>query len=228
MNNYIIEQAQKEYPLCHTILDEINYNIEKLSNSIERISFNINGGCNIYCMCDGKHMIWYGDHGSFTFDCTWETSLMKIPFNSPHYLFGKLDRSGARGTGYIWDPDKAREEVLYQIYNSGWWEDLESQELKGELKSFFEGPSWKSTWDYKTQDEDEEMLERIKDCIDAVHNEFEFNFKLNELKDEDPIDLETLYNAGNQITYHFWFILMCLNWIYDKEIEKNTHKEVRE
>ena len=221
MNNYIIEQAQKEYPLCHTILDKINYTIEKLSSSIEKISFNIDGGCPIYCLCDGRHMMWYGDHGSFTFDCTWQTSLKKIPFQSPHYLFEKLDRSGARGTGYIWNGKKAEKELLEDLYSSEWWEDLpdHSREV---LKEFFEGSPWKCAWNLDLPDVDEDMIERIKECLNASHDEFEFASQLNELEDEDPLYIENLYNAGNEITPHFWFTLMCLNWIYDKELEKET------
>lgn len=226
MNNYIIEQTQKEYPKCDAILDKINYKIEKLSDTVEKISFNIDGGCPIYCMCDGKHMMWYGDHGSFTFDCTWQTSLMNIPFQSPHYLFEKLDKSGARGTGLVWNPDKAKKTVLEHIYESNWWEEeIESETVREQIKELFEGPAYKDSFYYKTGNQDDEMLDAIKDLINATENESLFAVKLNEMKEDWPISSDDydLYDCGNEISCHFWLILMCLNWIYDKELDRKSN-----
>ena len=225
MNNHIIEQAQKEYPKCNTILNKINYKIEKLSDNVEKTSFNIDGGCPIYCMCDGRHMMWYGDHGSFTFDCTWQTSLMKIPFQSPYYLFEKLDKSGARGTGLVWNPTLAKKCLLEYIYETSWWEEeIESDAVREQIKELFEGPAYKDSFYYKTGDQDDEMLDAIKDLINATENESLFAAKLNEMSDNYPISSNDydLYDCGNEISYHFWFILMCLNWIYDREVEKQN------
>ena len=69
------------------------------------------------------------------------------------------------------------------------------------------------------------MLDAIKDLINATENESLFAAKLNEMPDHYPISSGDydLYDCGNEISYHFWFILMCLNWIYDKEIgEENV------
>ena len=228
MNKYIVEQCKKEYPSCETIFDRFYYKIDKLGD-IEKISFWFDQefNCPMYCLCDGKHMMWYGDHGSFTFDCTWRTSLMKIPFQSPHYLFEKLDKSGARGTGLIWNPDVAKKAVLERIYESSWWEEeIESEFIRSQIKELFEGPAYKDSFYYETGDQDDEMLDAIKDLINATENESLFAAKLNEMKDDWPISSDDydLYDCGNEISYHFWFILMCLNWIYDKEIEKENNK----
>jgi hypothetical protein len=146
INEYILEKCKKEYPAVETVLSEIKYSIEEYGH-IEKIKFTFgNDCCPIYCLCDGRYMMWYGDHGSFTFDCTWQTSLMKIPFNSPHYLFEKLDKSGARGTGLVWNPTVAKKALLERIYETSWWEEeIESDAVREQIKELFEGPAYKDS-----------------------------------------------------------------------------------
>lgn len=223
INPYILEQCKKEYPKVDTVLDQIEYKIEKLSDSVEKISFTFSEKCPIYCICDGYYMLWYGDHGSFTFDCTWKTSLMQIPFNSPHYLFEKLDKSGARGTGLVWNPTLAKKCLLEYIYETSWWEEeIESDAVREQIKELFEGPAYKDSFYYETGDQDDEMLDAIKDLINATENESLFAAKLNEMSDNYPISSDDydLYECGNEISYHFWFILLGLNYIYCKELER--------
>ena len=223
INSYILEQCKKEYPNVDTVLDQIEYKIEKLNDQVEKISFTFAERCPIYCICDGYYMLWYGDHGSFTFDCTWITSLMQIPFNSPHYLFEKLDRSGARGTGLVWNPTLAKKCLLEYIYETSWWEEeIESEDIREQIKELFEGPAYKDSFYYKTGDQDDEMLDAIKDLINATENESLFAAKLNEMPDRYPISSGDydLYDCGNEISPHFWFILLGLNYIYCKEMEK--------
>lgn len=232
MNQYIIDQCKKEYSKCDTILNKINYKIENYGDKIQRISWNFEGGCPMYCMCDGYHMLWYGDHGSFSFDCTWITSLKKIPFQSPYYLFEKLDRSGARATGKMWDSQIAKKAVLNSIYETSWWEELEeSDHVKEEIKSLFEGPYYKSAFNYNTGGQDDDMLDRLKLLLNATQNEWEFISQLNGMEDEDPITSSNdydLFDCGNVIVPGFWFYLMCLNYIYDCEEAKKEGNDCSE
>ena len=228
INSYILEQCKKEYPKVDIVLDQIQYTIEHY-NGIEKIKFTFdNGCCPIYCLCDDRYMMWYGDHGSFTFDCTWKTSLMKIPFNSPHYLFEKLDKSGAKGTGLVWNSAKAKKAVLETIYESSWWEEeIESDIVRDEIKQLFEGPAWKDSFYYHTGQQDDEMLDALKRLLNETENEWRFATCLNDLPESYPINSEDyeLYECGNEITPHFWFILLGLNYIYCKELEKQDDNE---
>lgn len=229
VNPYILEQCKKEYPKVDTVLDQIEYTITRYENGMEKVKFTFSEHCSIYCICDERYMMWYGDHGSFTFDCTWQTSLMKIPFQSPHYLFEKLDKSGARGTGLVWNSDKARKAVLERIYETSWWEEeIESDIVREEIKQLFEGPAYKDSFYYDTGQQDDEMLDRLKDLINETENEWRFATCLNDMPENYPINSSDydLYECGNEITPHFWFILLGLNYIYCKELEKhNCDKE---
>lgn len=232
MNQCIIDQCKKEYPQCDTILDKINYKIDIYEGGIQRISWGINDGSLMHCLCDGYHMLWYGDHGSFSFDCTWKTSLFKIPFQSPYYLFEKLDSCGSRGTGKIWDPKIAKEAVLEHIYETSWWEEeIESDLVKDEIKQMFEGPHYKDSFYYHTGEQDEEMLDALKNLINETENEWRFATCLNDLPQGYPVNSDDydLYECGNVIIPSFWFILMCLNYIYDREVEKqeNDSSEIK-
>ena len=223
INPYILEQCKKEYPNVATVLDKIEYTISDYGH-MQRIKFTFgNDCCPIYCLCDGRYMMWYGDHGSFTFDCTWQTSLSKIPFNSPHYLFEKLDKFGARGTGLVWNPTLAKKRLLEYIYETSWWEEeIESDLVREEIKALFEGPAYKDSFYYKTGDQDDEMLDAIKDLINETDNEWRFASKLNDMPESYPISSDDyeLYECGNEISCHFWFILLGLNYIYCKELNK--------
>lgn len=225
INSYTIEQCKKEYSSVDTILDKINYTVDKISDNIERVEWSINGGCPMYCLCDGHYMMWYGDHGSFTFDCTWRTSLMKIPFNSPHYLFEKLDMTSIdRSGGKYFDSDRCKEEVLNYLYESGWWEDL-SDYNKSRVKSYITSNKWfPDIDDYKlSKDVDKCLVEEIRELIGSTSDRYDFICKLRELDRADsPFECCELYSAGEQISYHFWFILLCLNYIYCRELEKEN------
>ena len=224
MNQYIVDQCKKEYPKCETIFDKFYYKIDKLGD-IEKISFWFDQefNCPMYCLCDGNYMMWYGDHGSFTFDCTWKTSLFKIPFNSPHYLFEKLDMISIDGSaGRYFDSYKCKEEVLNYLYKSGWWEDL-SDYNKSKIKAYLTSDKWfPDIADYKISNNvDKCLVEEIRELIGSTSDRYDFISKIRELDRADsPFECCELYSAGEQISYHFWFILMCLNWIYDQELQK--------
>ena len=228
VNKTILEKTKQHYPSIEQVLDKIQYTITN-SDGIERIRFTLDEHCPMYCLSDDNYMMWYGDHGSFTFDCTWKTSLRKIPFNSPEYLFSKLDKCGNRGRGLEWNSTSAKENLLEYIYETSWWqEEIESDIVREEIINLFEGPPWKDSFYYHTGKQDDEMLDRLKDLLNETENEWRFATKLNDMKESDPVnsDDDYLYECGNEITCHFWYILLCLNIIYLKELEKDSVKEI--
>lgn len=141
MSKTILEENFcKHYPKAD--LNSIDYKIEKFGNDtdgyIEKttITFKDSFQCPIYCICDGHYMMWYGDHGSFTFDCTWKTSIFNIPFGSPSYLFEKFDVTSIdRAAGKEFNSEICEREVLNYLYESAWWEELSDYD-KSRIKGY--------------------------------------------------------------------------------------------
>lgn len=215
------EKFNKYYPKCP--LDKIKYSIEELGENTEKITiiFSESLACPIYCICDNHYMLWYGDHGSFSFDCTWKTSLFNIPFNSPHYLFEKMDTTSiAGGAGKEFDSEECKKEVLNYLYESCWWEELSDYD-KSRIKGYLTSDKWcPDIDDYKlSRSVDKNLVEDIRDLIQATNDRFEFIVKLRDMdRDNSPFcECYELYNAGEIISPHFWFILRCLKEIADRE-----------
>ena len=225
MNRVLLEEMfNKYYPKCP--LDNLTYNIEQFG-SIEKttIKFNESLACPIYCICDGHYMMWYGDHGSFAFDCTWETSVFNIPFGSPYYLFEKFDVTSIAGwAGKEFDSNKCEQEVLNYLYESSWWEDLSDYD-KSKIKGYLTTDKWyPDIDDYKlSRSVDKYLVEDIRSLLQSTNDSFEFITKLRDMdKDDSPFsECFELYNAGEVLSPHFWFILMCLSEVVKKEKEKS-------
>lgn len=222
------EKFQKYYPKCP--LDTIKYEIEKFG-AVEKVTIKFGEQlmCPIYCICDGHYMHWYGDHGSYSFDCTWNTSIFNIPFNSPYYLFEKFDITGiAGGAGKEFDSEECKKEVLNYLYESYWWEEELSDYDKTKIKGYLTTDKWyPDIDDYKlSRSVDKNLVEDIRDLIQSTNDRFEFIVKLRELdKDDSPFcECYDLYSAGEIISPHFWFILRCLKEVVDRETEKLEDK----
>ena len=229
LNKYIIEQCKKEYPKVENALKEIKYEIFHYGDEIEKVKFTFGELCPIYCLCDGYYMLWYGDHGSFSFDCTWKTSLFNIRFNSPNYLFEKMDITSIDGSaGKYFNPNKCREDILNYLYESDWYEELSDYD-KSRVKGFITSEKWcPDIDDYKLSSSvDKELVEDIRKLIQSTNDRYEFINEIREIdRDGSPFsECYELYNAGEEISYHFWLILLGLNYIYCKEMEKKEKGE---
>lgn len=227
MSTMLEENFNKYYPKCP--LDKLTYTIEKFGN-IEKttIKFNESLMCPIYCICDGHYMMWYGDHGSFTFDCTWGTSIFNIPFGSPNYLFEKFDVTSIAGSaGKEFNSDECEKEVLNYLYESDWWEELSDYD-KSRIKGYLTTDKWYPDIDdyHLSNDIDKYLVEDIRSLIQATSDRFEFIVKLRDLdRDDSPFsECYELYSAGEVISPHFWFILRCLKEVVDREKKKQKQE----
>lgn len=221
----IEEKFDIYYP--KTNLKSLNYKIENFGG-IEKttITFNESLMCPIYCICDGHYMMWYGDHGSFSFDCTWNTSIFNIPFNSPNYLFEKFDVTSIDGSaGKEFNPEKCEEETSNYLYESDWWEEL-SDYNKGKIKGYLTTDKWcPDIDDYKlSKDIDKYLVEDIRKLIKSSHDRYDFIINLRDLdRDGSPFfECYDLYRAGESLSPHFWFILRCLFEVVNREKEKEV------
>ena len=226
LNPTILERCKKYYPQVEKSLNCLTYKIERFDLDLQRITirFGEHEGCPLYCICSGNYMIWFGDHGSFTFDCTWNTSLNNIPFESPYYLFGKLDKINIE-SGKEFNSGKCRKEILDTLYSSYWWEEEVLDVDKSNLKEYFE-TQYCDVDDFILMGEyDELMLERCKRLINHSYDRFEVIQYMRELEQGDPLydDDQAIYNAGWEISPHFWFIFLCLNYVFIKEDENKEN-----
>ena len=223
------EMFNKYYPKCP--LDKLTYKIERFGD-LEKTTISFNNEqlmCPIYCICDSHYMHWYGDHGAFSFDCTWNTSIFNIPFNSPNYLFEKFDVTGIAGSaGKEFDSEECKKEVLNYLYESYWWEEELSDYDKSKIKGYLTTDKWyPDIDDYKlSRSVDKDLVEDIRALVQATSDRFEFIVKLRDLdKDDSPFcECYDLYSAGEIISPHFWFILRCLKEVVDKETLKLEDK----
>ena len=222
MDNKILVEYKfnKYYPKGD--LSNMSYTIENFG-PIEKttIKFNDSLACPIYCICDDHYMHWYGDHGAFSFDCTWKTSIYEIPFNSPYYLFEKFDVTSIAGSaGKDFEPKECEAEVLNYLYESGWWEDLSDYD-KSRVKGYLTTDKWyPDINDYHLSNSvDKYLVEDIRELIQATNDRFEFIIKLRDLdRTDSPFeDCHELYSAGEELSPHFWFIMRCLLEVVRRE-----------
>lgn len=226
-NANLFEICKKDYPGLN--LDNLNYKIE-IFGDLEKVEIWLNDCSPIYCLCDGNYMHWYGDHGSFSFDCTWKTSVRNLPYYSPAYMFEKLDQTAILGPGKEFNATKARKAILDQLFNSSWWEEEVLEEDKPIIKNLFESTYifYKSIWGLETQKEyDQNMLEQIATVLDASSDQFELITHLRDLDDTNPLNDDDyhLYYAGETISPHFYLIFYALSVVAELEAKKEEKRE---
>ena len=231
MNKAIIEENfYKYYPKAD--LSNLTYSIENFG-PVEKTTIKFKEGlqCPIYCICDGRYMMWYGDHGSFAFDCTWDTSIFNIPFHSPHYLFEKMDITSIDGSaGKDFDPKDCETKVLNYLYESDWYDELSDYD-KSRVKGFITSDKWSPDIDdyHLSNSVDKCLVEDIRQLVKSTHDRFEYINCLRDIDNgEGPFsDCFELYNAGEILSPHYWFILMCLATVVEKEkYRENNNLEV--
>jgi len=226
-NINLFEICKEYYPGLN--LDNLDYKIEKFGD-LERIEIWLNDHSPIYCLCDRNYMHWYGDHGSFSFDCTWKPSVRNLPYNSPSYMFEKLDQTAILGAGKEFNATKARKAILDHLFNSSWWEEEVLEEDKPVIKDLFECDYiyYISIWGLETQKEyNQDMLEQIAAVLDSSSDQFDLINRLRDLDDANPLfdDDYSLYYAGEVISPHFYLIFYALSVVADLEIKKEEKSE---
>lgn len=209
------------------LFQNLKYSVTKFDdvngNSIERTKIELERGFPIYCLCDGYYMSWYGDYGSLGFDCTWKTSITNLPYQSPHYMYEKLDLlSKAPGNFKEFDGDLCRKELIETVKESSGYEELDEVEQE-KLLDYIRSP-YSDIPDELKYEEDE--LDEIRDCYFAAsEDEYSFVNAVREISDNNTfISCESydMYNFGMQVPTYFFIIFYVLSIVSDMMEEDNN------
>lgn len=226
-NAIIAEILQKKYDINDlTPYEEIEYEIQQFTEEISRVKINSISGrlfcCPVYAMFDGYHMSWYGDYGSFVFDCTWKTNVMNLAYQSPYYQLEKLD-SRAR---YSFDSETCEEKFLEAVKSGDWYNDDLSEEQRKHFDEYIS-----DSYYYICSDdilyEHEEVCEAIKKLYRATDDEYEWVAEIRnpDLEEDDFYNIfgcsdYELYNIGNKAPIKFFIILYMLSVVANMESER--------
>lgn len=225
-NARIAEILQKDYGIKDlTGYEEIKYEIQHFTDEISRVKIKSISKkdfcCPVYAMFDGYHMSWYGDYGSFVFDCTWKTNVMNLAYESPYYQLEKLD-SRCR---YEYNEEVCAEILLKEIKESDWYTETLNDEQRKRFDEYIE-----ESCDYISYDdvlyEHENICEELKKLYRATDDEYEWVAAIRNI-DIDPDEMYyifgcesyELYNIGNKAPVRFFIILYMLSVVANMESE---------
>lgn len=118
-NAIIAEILQKDYGIKDlTGYEDIKYEMQHFTDEISRVKITSkskqNFCCPVYALFDGYHMCWYGDYGSFVFDCTWKTNVMNLAYQSPYFMQIVKEKVGEE-TYIKWREEAEKEAEAYTI-----------------------------------------------------------------------------------------------------------------
>ena len=203
--------------------DEIEYEIEYFSDKLSRVKISSKSGrcfcCPVYAIFDGYNMCWYGDYGFWGFNCTWETNVMNLAYNSPYYQLEKL-RSRDR---YEFDSDICEQELVEIIRKSTWFcEDL-NEEQKTRFTEFIS-----NSYDFIGSDdilsEHEDICEELKKLIRSAGSESEWIRAVNNTDFENSVLFEIFdceqyepYGIGKKVPGQYFIILYMLSVVANIE-----------
>lgn len=191
-------------------------------NQVERVTITFparNPVNNAYCLCDGNWMLWYGDYGAFSFNCTWKASVKNIPAASPYYLWEKYE-SVNKHDQKEWSSARCMTSLLNTIRQSSGYEDL-SEEQRSDLEDCLNNP-FNSVWEYDSLEEHEEYLNQVVELFRAAcEDRIEFQYKVREVEDDNNFiaaEVHDLYDIGDMLPKAF-FILLYIFSIVQNEID---------
>lgn len=228
-NAYIAEILMQEYGVKDlTCWEDIHYELQNLADGIQRVKITSpesKGGfwCPVYAMFDGYHMCWYGDYGSFVFDCTWKVNICNIAYGSPYYQLEKLRNRRQRE----FDGVKCREELLKVIKEGTWYKADLSDEQRTHLDNYLEVPYCSICYDDALY-EHEETCEWLKNLLNSTDNEYEWVAAVNKMDQEmlDIVECEhsDLFDMGQKPPIQFFIMLYLLSVVANAEKEKKNGK----
>ena len=209
--------------------EDISYNVEKLTENITKITFRGMDPmkCPCYCLFDGRYMMWYGDYGSFTFDCTWNPNLSNLPYNSPYYMWEKYD-GPSRHKVKEWSSELCRKELLENVKSTYTFEYDLTEKQRKDFISFLENGYWYLLDNYKSLRKYEDEVKAVKKVYDAANeDQIEYISAVRDFNDDsnsllDNTDCE-IYSYGEKLPLRFLMIfykLSCIN-----NIERNKEEE---
>lgn len=223
-NAIIAEILQKDYGIKDlTGYEEIEYEIQRFTDEISRVKIKSKSEnsfcCPVYALFDGYHMSWYGDYGSFVFDCTWKTDIMNLAYQSPYYQLEKLD-SRKR---YSFDSETCEKQFLKLIKEGDFYnEDLTEEQRKRFDEYISESIDFISYDDILY--EHEEVCEAIKRLYRATGDEYEWvaEIRNNDLEEDDFYNVfgcadYEIYGIGNKAPLRFFIILYLLSVVANME-----------
>lgn len=227
-NETIAKILQEEYDIKDlTPYEEIDYVIEHFTDKISRVKITSKTDrsfcCPVYAMFDGYHMSWYGDYGAWVFNCTWETNVMNLAYNSPYYQLEKLE-SRERSE---FDEQECTKNLLKEIKDGDWYNDDLSDEQKKRFDEYIS-----TAYDYIYSDdilyEYEEICEALKDLYNATDDKFSWISELRKCNFEDELynvfncEEYELYNIGDKAPIRFFIILYMLSVVANLEEAKGV------
>lgn len=217
-NAIIAEILQKDYGIKDlTDYEEIEYEIQRFTDEISRVKIKSKSKksfcCPVYALFDGYHMSWYGDYGSFVFDCTWKTNIMNLAYQSPYYQLEKLD-SRKR---YSFDSETCEKQFLKLIKEGDFYNDDLTEEQRKRFDEYIS-----ESLDFISYDdilsEHEEVCEAIKRLYRATGDEYEWvaEIRNNDLEEDDFYNVfgcadYEIYDIGNKAPLRFFIILYLLS-----------------
>ena len=217
-NAIIAEILQKDYGIKDlTDYEEIEYEIQRFTDEISRVKIKSKSKksfcCPVYALFDGYHMSWYGDYGSFVFDCTWKTNVMNLAYQSPYYQLEKLD-SRKR---YSFDSETCKKQFLKLIKEGDFYNDDLTEEQRKRFDEYIS-----ESLDFISYDdilsEHEEVCEAIKRLYRATGDEYEWvaEIRNNDLEEDDFYNVfgcadYEIYDIGNKAPLRFFIILYLLS-----------------
>lgn len=219
----------KERQVSPDMFQDLTYTITKF-DGIERTRIDMKGGCPIFCLCDGYYMSWYGDYGSMGFDCSWKTSIENLPYQSPHYMYEKMDLlSRTPGRFKEFDCNLCKKELLDSIRESSGFEDLNEIE-QDQVMSYITDNS--AYWVPDSLKDYEEELEELHNCYHAAcEDEYAWVDAVRKLSDENSFlccETYDMYNFGMQVPTYFFIVFYVLSIVRDMIQEDKSKNESTE
>lgn len=210
------------------LFENLKYEVTKFGD-IERTKIEVEHGFPIYCLCDGYYMSWYGDYGSFGFDCTWRTSIENLPYQSPHYMYEKMDLL-SKGSGNFkeFDSNKCRKELLETIMDSDSFQELDELDQEKVIK-YIQCPYCDIDESLKYE---EDELDELKTCYMAAgEDEYSWVNAVREVSDSNTfISCESyaMYDFGMQLPTYFFIVFYVLSIVNDMIQEEKKNKMISE
>ena len=215
-----------------TPYEEIEYELVRFSDEISRVKIrsisNRNFCAPVYAMFDGYHMSWYGDYGSWVFDCTWKTDISNLAYNSPYYQLEKLDSREREE----FNEEECEKRLLELIKKGDWYNyDLIEEQQKRFDEFILTEYDYISCFD-DVLSEHSEICEQLKNLVKATQdqNEWIAAIRHNELDESDfgnvfGYEEYELYGIGNKAPIRFFIIFYMLSVVANMERSNNNAKD---
>ena len=163
----------------------------------------------IYALFDNHYWMCYGDYGSFTFDCTHKPRVTNLAYNSPSYVYEKLDVVDNLHRK-VFSGNTAAKNIIRCITSSTGYEEL--NELQQErVLDYIRGKYWDLDEDLQ---EFEEELDEMKSIYTCAHDQWDLISRVREMDQDNRFlgwEVYDLCTAGDVVPTKFFIILYCLS-----------------